>query len=228
MRKKRIGNYDIIAKFVDELNKRYGDKISSIIAMGSRGTKEANEKGDVDLEVIFKHDFFESKLTNELRDLLCSLDIGDKIEAWAMSEKEIKENSFSVTNYPKEILRQHINGTGVILKGKNLLKYFKVKVIPKTENKELLAVAWRDFKQDNFAKAIVKAAYAFILNSNGGRPIEIKNHLYYSSICAVAQKYLSEQDFAIVYKALQAKRSNTVISKNEAERFLKFVEKELA
>jgi predicted nucleotidyltransferase len=228
MRKKRIGNYDIIAKFIDELDRRYGNKVISVIAMGSRGTKEANEEGDVDVEVVFKHDFFGSELTSELRDLLCSLGIGDKIEVWAMCEKEIKENSFSVASYPKEILRQHINGTGVILKGKNLLRYFKVGSIPKNETKELLTIAWRDFKQGNFAKAVIKAAYALVLNANGGKPVEIRNHLYYSSICAVAQRYLREQDFVVVYKALQAKRNNTLMNKNEAERFLKFTEKELS
>jgi len=227
VRKQRIRHYDALVCFIDALEKQYGLNIVSIIAMGSWGTEEATKEADVDLEVIFDSKFFKPELTEELHSVLKKLNLENKIEAWALDEKKVTKGTYVPDNYPLNVFNHHLKSVGLVLRGKNLLKGITITKIPEHEIKELFSIILRDFQQGGTAKAVLKGAFAYVLKQNGGLPIEIKNHLYYRGICEAAQKYLDEKHFAIVYKALRAKRGLGVIDKAEAMRFLKFIEKEL-
>ncbi|HKZ49892.1 MAG TPA: nucleotidyltransferase domain-containing protein [Candidatus Nanoarchaeia archaeon] len=227
VRKHRVRHFAAVDRFIAEVDKKYGDKIISIIAMGSWGTEEATEEGDVDLEVVFDSDFFRPELTEELCSLTKELGLKDKIEVWALSLNDIEKQNLKFKNYPKNVLLNHLSGTGLTLKGENLLKHLEAKYIPDSEIVELLEVAERDFGQGNLAKAVLKSALCLIYERNGNKPLEIKNLLYYRSISEAAQKYLDEKDFAVVYRALRAKRGLGKLDKAETNRFLKTVEKKL-
>lgn len=228
VRKHRIYGCEAIIKLIEILDKIYGQNITSVIVMGSRGTEEVAKEGDIDLEIIFKSDFFRPELSEEIHSLVKISGFKDMLDIWVLNESDVIKQNLKFLNYPKNILCNHIYETGLVLKGKNLLEYFKVEQIPRTEILELLNVAKLDFQRGCPAKAVLKAALALILKQNDGKPIDIKNHLYYRSICEAAQKYLNEKDFAVVYKALRVKRGFGKLRNVDVARFLRFVEQDLS
>jgi predicted nucleotidyltransferase len=214
-----------VKEFVRKVVEEYGNKLASIILIGSTASGELSKVDDYDIEVVFKDkkDITE-EIVYSIGDIARLVDFRIHVYVEHL-DQYYKSGEFEAKGDFKgssTVLLNLEKTTGIILFGKDILKNVKIDKIPSKEGLALIGRASIEISRGKLAKAVLKTAYGYMILQDN-KPVEVKDRQYYKAIRDKAEKFFSKEEFTIVDKAYKMKIGKGEISKEEAQKFLEKV-----